>query len=57
MLWIKFTSTSYDTFHVNARENLWWLVNLGSGNGLVSLDNKQSAELMLTQTYITLEHP
>ena len=28
----------------------WWYVNIGSGNGLVSSDNKQLSEPMSTRT-------
>ena len=46
---IKFTNTSKECSQVNANEHLWWEVNNGSGNGLVSLD-KLLPEPMLTQS-------
>ena len=36
--------------HVNATENLWWLVNIG----LVLSDSKPSPESMLTNIYLTI---
>ena len=39
---------------VNATEHLWWLVNIGSGNGLMPSGNKPLPELMFTQIYVTI---
>ena len=38
---------------IDATGPYWWSVNLGSGNGLVPLDNKPLPEPMLTQIYVT----
>ena len=35
----------------NAAEQLWWQVNIGSGNGLVLSGNKPLPEPMLSQIY------
>ena len=37
-------------------EPLWWLVNIGSGNGLVPSGNKPLPEPMLTQIYVARWH-
>ena len=38
--------------YLNAKGPHWWLVNIGSGNGLVPSVNKALPEPMLTQKYI-----
>ena len=39
---------------MNAREQLWWQVNIDSGNGLVPSGNKPLPDPMLTQIYVTI---
>ena len=50
MLRIKFINTSYQI----ATEHLWWIVNIGSGIGLMPSGNKPFPEPMLTQIYGTI---
>ena len=50
MLRIKFKSTSCKI----ATEQLWWWVNIGSGNGLVGWGNMPLREPMLTQIYVAI---
>ena len=45
MLQMKFMIMSTATGHI------WWLVNIGSGNGLVVSGNKPLPEPMLTKCY------
>ena len=40
--------------HVNATRLRWWLVNTGSGNGLVPSGNKTLPEPILTRSYVAL---
>ena len=39
---------------LNAKGSYWWRLNIGSGNGLVSPDNKPLPEPVLTQLYVTI---
>ena len=41
---------------MNATKPLLWLINIGSGNGLVPSGNKPLPEPMFTQFYITIWH-
>ena len=50
MLSIKFMSTPYDI----ALRCTPQLVNIGSGNGLVSSGNRPLPEPMLTQSYVAI---
>ena len=47
----KVDHTRHDP-QVNATRPYWWLVNIGSGNGLVPSGNKPLSEPMLTQIYV-----
>ena len=39
---------------MNATESYQWEVNIVSGNGLMSSDNKRLLKLVLTETYVTI---
>ena len=42
---------------VNTTSPHWWLVNIGSGNGLVPSGNKPLPEPMLIQIFSLIQHP
>ena len=49
----RYLGKSLGIFHqVDATRPHWWLVNIGSGNGLVPSGNKPLSESMLTQIYV-----
>ena len=57
MLRIKFMGTIGKNYsQENATEQLWWRVNIGSGNGLVPSGNKPLPEPMLTQIHVACDH-
>ena len=44
----------WNCLQVNATRPYWWLVNISSGNGLVSPGNKPLPEPMLIQIYVAI---
>ena len=52
----KIKKFSWNCSQVNATEHFWWLVNIGSGNGLVPSGSKPLPEPMLTQIYVAMWH-
>ena len=46
----------WNCLQLNATRPHWWLVNTGSGDGLVPSGNKPLPETMLTQIYVTIWH-
>ena len=40
--------------HLNATRPQWWLVNIGSGNGLLSSGNKPLPDPKVTQIYVAI---
>ena len=61
----KFQTQPGDRYHeypskqcptIKASESHWWLVNIGSGNGLVPSGNKPLPEPMLTPIYVAIWH-
>ena len=50
--WLSYLPWNYPQMNVTGP--FWWLVNIGSGNGLVLSGNKPLPEPMLTQIYVTI---
>ena len=51
---LEYSSTHYPG--MNGRGPHWWLVNIGSGNGLVPSGNKPLPEPKLTHIYVAIWH-